>query len=188
MFSGYLPYSEYGQLFQPSWVYLSKQMLNETDLETFFINSNAWVGNLQPRSYKEYKYYESHKCEDMVIKCLQLMQMYPDVFISLLFTETHGPYDLPEEDEETTKKVIKKFKDFNHGVTNTAPELAGVRQVETIEYLDKKIKPLLDLADRVIFTSDHGDLMGEEHKIGHDPTFPQHKKLYEVPLIISGEF
>ena len=64
--------------------------------------------------------------------------------------------------------------------------MAKLRQLKAIEYLDALMGKLLDsFTGKVYYTSDHGELLGEAHRIGHDPSFPPHKKLFEVPLIVG---
>lgn len=184
--SGYLPTSELGQPFKPSWVMLSDQVFHDVERKAWVIHANAWIKHMKPRRYTDVFYPKQYSADDMIRKALQIMEINDDCFIVMLFTETHGPYDLPGEPETSWREVIEKFKAFNHGEDNDAPEIAVERQIKAIEYLDEKVKPLIGMADSVIFSADHGELMGEKNKVGHDPSFPFHVKLLEVPLIISG--
>lgn len=181
--SGYLPQSELGQIYNPSWVMLSQEVFRE-QVNSYFINGNAWVGNMQPRAYKEYPFYEKHQGIAMVEQAQKLMLTNSDYFIALFLTESHSPYDLPSENKIVTEDFIEMQKEYNNGTRSHLDFEARIRSGRAIEYLDSILTPLIGLADRIIFTSDHGELLGENHKIGHDPSFPQHRVLFEVPLII----
>jgi len=183
MLSGYLPISSHGQIYKPSWVMLSKQVFHEEDVPSWFLNANAWVKNMQPRKYRDRFYPEPYSADEQISEALKIMQTFNDYFIAILFVETHGPYSYNEGEDQS--KVGEAFKEYNHGADNRAPDIARARSIRSIEYMDRKVKPLLVHPDRTIFTSDHGDLQGEEHHIGHNPGMPYHKCLLEVPLIIG---
>jgi hypothetical protein len=185
MLSGYLPQSDYGQIFTPSWVMISKQMLKERDIPRYFINGNAWVANMAPSRYIEYSFLEKHQGEKMVSKALKIMELFDHYFIFLFLTESHIPYDLPYETPAWLKEYEELVKRYNAGEENEAPELTRRRSGLALEYIDDLVSPLLDKGCKYIFTSDHGELMGEHHKIGHDPSYPFHESLLKVPLIVS---
>ena len=184
--SGYLPSSRLGQPFKPSWVMLSREVFHEREVRAWFLNSNAWVHNMAPRAYTEKWYPEPWSGPKMVEDACRILRAFENSFVVMLLTETHGPYnyrrDIPYEE------FVSRVKAYNRGVDNDAPEEARERSMEAIEYVDGLVKPLLDLADCVIVTSDHGELMGEHHLIGHDPSMPFHPVLVRVPLIVWGEF
>jgi len=182
MLSGYLPQSELGQLYVPSWIMCSAFMFRNREVPAWFLNSNAWCHDMAPRRYKELWYPEECSAPRMVKDAMEIMRSHDEFFIAMLLTETHGPYKFdPKEDASQVSAI---FKAYNRGEDNEAPKLARERSIKAIEHLDRLLKPLLDLPDRVIVTSDHGDLMGEHHLIGHDPSFPFHVKLIEVPLVL----
>jgi len=181
--SGYLPKSEIGQLYKPSWVMLDSVMFHDREVPAWFLNANAWMHNMGPSSYVEKWYPEPFSAVQMVNDAKKIMGSNEEFFVALLLVETHVPYDY--EPSKSSREVVELFKAYNEGVNNEAPRLAAERQREAIAYLDGVIKPILDIPDRVVVTSDHGDLQGECHKIGHDPTFEFHIKLLEVPLIIG---
>jgi len=182
MLSGYLPQSELGQPYKPSWLMLGPQVFHDRWAPAWFLNGNAWVKNLNPRNYEDRFYPEPFSAEEMVRDAVKIMESYNEFFIVMLFVETHIPYSFdPQED---TSETVQLFKDYNNHVDNSAPIVAAERSRKAVEYLDRIIEPLLDYPDRIIFTSDHGDLMGEHHKIGHDPTMPFHPALISVPLVV----
>ncbi len=182
MLSGYLPQSEYGQPYKPSWNMLSPQVFHDREIPSWFLNSNAWMSKMAPSDYIEYSFLEGHSAPRIIERAKEITEMYHNFFIVMLLTETHIPYNYdPSVDGDHLNKV---FKSYNNGEDNDAPWLARKYQKRGIIHLMNLVEPLFDLADRVFITSDHGDLMGEHHKVGHDPTFPFHKVLLEVPLMV----
>jgi len=183
--SGYLPSSELGQPFKPSWVMMSREVFHQREVKAYFLNGNAWAHKLAPKAYRELPFLDRHPSPRMVREAEMLLGG-EDVAVVMLMTETHGPYDYEGVDRSELAELIKRF---NMGEDNDAPEMAYEAQMEAVSYLDSLAKPLLDKADFIIVTSDHGELMGDDgiHKIGHDPSFPFHPALVRVPLIIWGE-
>lgn len=183
MLSGYLPTSELGQPYKPSWVMLSPQVFHDHEVPAFFLNGNAWVKNMNPRRYQDRFYPEPYSADEMIKAALKIMETHNEFFIIMLFVETHVPYSFqPGEDQS---EVADLFKAYNQGENNTAPSVAAIRSRRSIEYLDGLIEPLLDYPNRVIFTSDHGDLQGETKHIGHDPSMPFDPCLLRVPLVMG---
>lgn len=183
LLSGYLPQSELGQPYKPSWVMLGPEVFHDRGVPAWFLNGNAWVKNLHPRRYEDVFYPEPFSAERMVGDAVEIMEAHREFFIAILFVETHGPYGFrPGEDQSG---VVELFKAYNRGEPNTAPSTAAFRSRRSIEHLDGLVEPLLDLPDRVIFTSDHGELQGENHRVGHDPSFPFDPCLLRVPLVIG---
>jgi len=183
MLSSYLPQSEIGQLYKPSWIMLDKVMFHDREVPAYFLNANAWMHRMAPSSYIEKWYPEPFSAGEMIRDAKRIMESHSEFFVVMLLVETHEPYSYKPSKNDL--EVIKLFKDYNNGEENEAPRIAAQRQREAISYLSVLLSPLLDIPDRVIVTSDHGDLMGEHRKIGHDPTFPFHIKLLEVPLMVS---
>lgn len=177
MLCGYLPISDYGQPYNPSWV-MGSDYIFKGATEAWFLTANAWTFNMEPAKYHE-KQYKEFSTPKMVDDCEKIMLECPSFFVAILFTETHGPYMIQKE--ESIEKEIKKY---NNGEDNNAPELAWKKQKRALEYLLYMTEPLTSYADRTFITSDHGELMGEHHLIGHDPSFPFHPKLLEVPLAV----
>lgn len=182
MLSGYLPQSEAGQPYVPSWVMLSPFMFHNREVPAWFLNANAWMHDMGPRRYEEVWYPDPYSAPKIGEDALGLMEGHNEYFIVMLLTETHGPYKY--EADEDVASISMLWKAYNKGEDNDAPRIAAERSRKAIEYLDKLLDPLLNLPDRLIVTSDHGDLHGENHLIGHDPSFKFHIKLLEVPLVI----
>lgn len=181
MLSGYLPQSDFGQIYKPSWVMCGSGMFHDMDTPAFFLNANAWMHNMAPAEYKE-KWYPDPYSAPRMIKDAGLI-MNDEFFVAMLLVETHFPYNFTDEN---TQEIEKLFSDYNNGIDNEAPRIAAERQSKAVSYLSNLLEPILDIPDRVIITSDHGDIMGDDgiHRIGHDPTFKFHIKLVEVPLVV----
>ena len=184
IFSGYLPESKHtGKIWEPSWV-----LFGFDNLKTLFLNSNAWVNNRQPRRYDEIFF------EDPTPQYLPL----PDEFekaaanqseydrIVIFIQETHGPYTQASFKED----LIERIRQYNHEnvLDPELPPFCMEAQTETLEWVDKEFGNFLDALEgtpRIIITSDHGELFGENNKIGHDPSYPFDIKLIEVPLLVT---
>ena len=182
--SGYLPQSELGQPYLPSWVMLSPYMFHNQKVPAWFLNANAWTHDMAPRSYEELWYPDQYSAPKMVEDALDIMEGHDEYFVAMLLTETHGPYKY--EAGEDVAYISTLWRAYNKGEDNDAPRVAAERSRKAISYLDELLKPLLDLPDRVIVTADHGDLHGENHRIGHDPSFEFHSCLLRVPLMVIG--
>ena len=185
--SGFLPYNEkYKNPYSITHKLLGSGMFGK-EVPSFFFNANAWMLKAGPRAYQEITGFGSFPAKKMVEGAKEVMEREKEFFIAMIFAETHGNYGYEPEPESEVRRILQLFGDYNiRGYDNDAPSVAAERSRKAISHLDLVIKPLLPLADRVIFTSDHGELMGEHHKIGHDPGFPFHEVLLKVPLIIGG--
>jgi len=183
MLSGYLPQSELGQIYKPSWIMCGSYMFHDREVPSWFLNANAWMHKMAPSRYRELWYPKPYSASQMIVDAKNIMERHKEFFVAMLLVETHGPYDY--KPSKNDPEVIELFKAYNSGEDNDAPRIAAERQREAISYLSILLEPILEIPDRVIVTSDHGDLQGELGKIGHDPTFPFHIKLLEVPLVVS---
>ncbi|MFB0543792.1 MAG: sulfatase-like hydrolase/transferase [Candidatus Bathyarchaeia archaeon] len=177
--SGYLPSCpEVENPWEPQWIMLKFVGGGRR----VFYNSNAWMHKTHPLEGVERYYPVPYSAQSIVEDALEEVE---DLSLAVLFfMETHTPYSVREED---TTELLRRIWKYNVGGED--PHLASEmwnRQKKAVEYLDNLIKPLLDLEDtRIVFTSDHGELFGEHHRLGHDPSLPFHIKLFEVPLIVS---
>jgi len=185
--SGFLPYNEkYKNPYSITHKLLGSGMFGK-EVPSFFFNANDWMRFAGPSAYKEITGFGSFPAKKMVEGARELMEREKEFFIAMIFPETHVNYAFKPETESETKRITQLFGDYTiRGMDNDAPEVAAERSRKAISHLDQVIKPLLPLADRVVFTSDHGELMGEHHTIGHDPGFPFHEVLLKVPLVIGG--
>jgi len=184
--SGYLPYNKkYKNPYSITHKLLGSGMFGK-EVPSFFFNANAWMLHAGPRAYQEITGFGSLPAKKMVEGAKEVMEREKEFFIAMIFPETHLIYEYQPEPDSEKKRVVQLFGAFNKGQDNDAPEVIAERSRNAISHLDQTIKPLLPLAERVIFTSDHGDLMGEHHLIGHDPGYPFHEALLKVPLIIGS--
>lgn len=155
--------------------------------ENFFINDNAWINMLNLPNCKLIKYSLRLPAKEIIVDMLNIMNTSQKYCIFTIFLETHLPYSVDRN--EDYRNIWEIVHDYNNGldVSSCFIEAIKERQRRAITYLDDLLKPVLDRhKGRVIFTSDHGDLQGEYHKIGHGPeNFPFDEKLFEVPLIVS---
>jgi len=177
--SGYLPYSEYGQIYDPGDIFWSK---SREGYFTAFFYTNVWVHWLASavRGVDLSSFYNGveYRAETMVKHAFQELSSRMPFFSIIFFTDTHG--DFPSIDQ-------REVYAYNRGeeVDGIVEEVKSA-QMRAVEKLDRAVRPLLSLKNtRIIFTSDHGALLGEHHRIGHDPSYPWHVKLIEVPLIIG---
>jgi arylsulfatase A-like enzyme len=120
-------------------------------------------------------------------------------FIALNYMDVHDPYWPPEPfthkyNAALTRRGLLKLHSGTHPPPNT-PE-AGRRMVvdaydSCLAYLDARIGELLEELERrgvldrtiVIFTSDHGEALGEERRYGHTSPFLT-QEVTRIPLII----
>ena len=178
LLSGYLPWCpEVKNPWEPSWAYL-----NFGEEPRYFFNTTPWCQHLFPLKGTEIPYDPARQAKTIVEDVIKT-----DFGTAvILFSETHLHYWYGKEDEGTFRFKNWVWR-YNKGRTDPLlPDMAKVRQIKAIEYLDSLMGKLLDsFTGKVYFTSDHGELLGEEHRIGHSPSFPHHKKLFEVPLIVG---
>jgi arylsulfatase A-like enzyme len=122
-------------------------------------------------------------------------------FYLLNIGETHYPYALPDEAEDTWPRmsgvhgVFKHLDDFVAGgklrrgradrfFDADMLKRLRERQIEAARYLDGVVEELFDKLPNntyVTITSDHGELFGEDGFFGHGPT--NHEKVLEVPFV-----
>jgi len=141
---------------------------------------------------------------DMALEWLRGLETADDpVFLWLHLFEPHNPYEVTEYSrqwmEETgysgllkdgadqdllqsqTKKIVETPSELEalHTLYDGEAELAD-------QYFDELLEALDDLGridnSIVIFTSDHGESLGENGRIGHGPVLRQ--ELFHVPLVI----
>ncbi len=123
-------------------------------------------------------------------------------FYLLNVGETHYPYALPDEPEDSWPRihgvhgVFKHLDELRVGGKlrdDDAPapffdqdklDQLRQRQVEAVRYLDGVFTQLFDTVPAntyITVTADHGELFGESGYFGHGPI--QHDKVYEVPFV-----
>lgn len=122
-------------------------------------------------------------------------------FYLLNVGETHYPYALPDEPEDSWPRIHGVHGVFKHldemqvgGKLRDADDAPFFdqdkldqlrqRQVEAVRYLDGVFTQLFDTVPAntyITVTADHGELFGESGYFGHGPI--QHDKVYEVPFV-----
>jgi len=178
LLSGYLPWCpEVKNPWEPSWAYL-----NFGEEPRYFFNTSPWCLHLSPIKGTEIPYDPARQAKNIVEDIIKTDFGTAVVLLS----ETHINYWCEEEDKEAISFKNRAWK-YNKGLPD--PDLPGeakLRQIKAIEYLDTLMGKILDsFTGKVYYTSDHGELLGEDHRIGHDPSFVFHEKLFEVPLIVG---
>ncbi len=126
--------------------------------------------------------------ENLINKALNIMKEFPTKrkFFYIHFEDTHSPYECKGNGGEgSTDWRIKEILKYNSRTAEIEPEYFEYlkkRQIETIEHMDKVLKPLIDMESTLIITSDHSDCFGKCHYFGHDNS--RIHKLLEVPLLV----
>ena len=113
-------------------------------------------------------------------------------FYLLNVGETHYPYALPDEPEESWPRIsgvhgVVRDPDGATPATFFEPEeMAELRsrQVAAVRHLDGVVGRLLEIVPKgtwITITSDHGELFGEDGFFGHGPIL--HDMVFEVPFV-----
>ena len=161
---------------------------------------------LNPRTpintgFTSYKLMDKHNDMMAMVDDITFSKDHPTFYL-LNVGETHYPYATPEEPENEWPRihgihgVFKHLDDHVVGgkLVDEGEELSFFtekqleelkhRQIHAIQYLDKVVERLFDIAPPdtyITLTSDHGELFGEEGYFGHGPIM--HKKVFEVPFL-----
>jgi hypothetical protein len=150
--------------------------------------------------FHSYKLMEKHNDFSQMLDQLDFSQDQPS-FYMLNVGETHYPYAMPDEAEESWPRIHgvhgvfkhlddmvvggKLVEDAEHEFFDTAMlEKLKNRQIETVRLLDKLFEKLYDIVPPhtyITVTSDHGELFGEDGYFGHGPVM--HEKVFEVPFL-----
>lgn len=149
--------------------------------------------------FDTYRLMDRHNDMRAMVRAMKFQEDKPSFYL-LNVGETHYPYALPDEPEESWprihglhgvfryldelvvggKLVRRKGKFFNDRQLATLRQ----RQIAAVKYLDTVFEELFDLLPRnsyVTITADHGELFGEDGYFGHGPIV--HDKVLEVPFI-----
>lgn len=176
--SGYLPRCrEVENPWEPSWV-----LMDFRGGRRIFFNTSPWMHRAKPMEGEE-RWYDPPRQGENVMRDIAAADF--DLGVAI-FSETHINYRFSER-TEFDDVLNKRIGGFNEGADDyRIMELARKRQLNAIAYLDGLFEIVLDrYHGKVYCTSDHGELFGEHHLIGHDPSFPHHDRLFEVPLIVG---
>jgi hypothetical protein len=149
--------------------------------------------------FDSYRLMEKHNDMRAIVRQLKFHEEQPSFYL-LNVGETHYPYALPDEPEDTWPRISGVHGVFKHlddamvgGKLRAGRvkmfdrrklEMLRNRQIEAVKYLDKVVEELFDLVPKntyITITSDHGELFGEEGYFGHGPI--HHEKVLEVPFL-----
>ncbi len=159
---------------------------------------------LNPRTilnfgFDSFKLMEKHNDMRAMLSEMKFSDQHPSFYL-LNVGETHYPYALPDEPEDSWPKISGVHGVFKHlddhvvggrlrrGKSKFFDEgqllALRKRQIETVRYLDRVMEELFDLVPKntyITITSDHGELFGEDGYFGHGPI--NHEKVFEVPFV-----
>ncbi len=149
--------------------------------------------------FDSFRLMEKHNDMRAMVHAMKFSEEKPSFYL-LNVGETHYPYALPGEPEESWPRIHGVHGVFKHmddllvggklvrrkGKFFDEAQLRALRhrQVKAVKYLDTVIEEMFDLLPPntyVTITSDHGELFGEEGYFGHGPIV--HEKVLEVPFV-----
>ena len=150
--------------------------------------------------FDSFRLMDRHNDMRAMVQAMRFQQDRPSFYL-LNVGETHYPYALPDEPEESWPRIHGVHGVFKHldemvvggklakqksGRFFNQRQLAVLRQrqIDAVKYLDRVIEELFDLLPNntyVTITADHGELFGEDGFFGHGPIM--HEKVLEVPFL-----
>jgi hypothetical protein len=149
--------------------------------------------------FDSFRLMDQHNDMRAMVRAMKFSEEKPSFYL-LNVGETHYPYALPGEPEESWPRIHGVHGVFKHmdellvggklvrrkGKFFDEAQLRALRhrQVKAVKYLDTVIEEMFDLLPPntyVTITSDHGELFGEEGYFGHGPIV--HEKVLEVPFV-----
>ena len=144
--------------------------------------------------FDEYKLMDHHNDFAGMVEEIYFNNKQPQYYF-LNLGETHYPYMLVGKDLPRISGVHGAFKSLGNEKNDGngkvydffKPEemkMLHKQQIKCVEYIDSLVGKLVEKAPAntyFIFTSDHGELFGEDGYFGHGPIM--HQKCFEVPLI-----
>lgn len=188
MMTGILPHSELGQHIREMFI-KNNVIVNEgfwipssfsnMGYNTYANVSVIWL-NMINRGWNDFHMEEGYENSKNIIEYSK--KMVEPFFFYAHIGDTHMPYGGNLIEKETIDR-------YNSGenIINYERMLALKKaQSEALKRVDKNIGELLEstkTGTKIIITSDHGELFGEDHKFGHGCHF--HRKVFEVPLIMG---
>lgn len=145
-----------------------------------------WPGHLSVKSllgkFDDVDFLGSMRvCEHGVKRYNQIRDRFENLFFLLWTGETHNPYGVGGN---RTKWLTGKISAYNKGVGDLPKSylqyLRG-RQKEMIKYCDRQLSKLaIRTPAHVVVVADHGESIGENHKVGHGHDI--HPVQFTVPL------
>lgn len=186
MLTGRLPFHDGGERIFPNCYWLPKHF-HELGGSTHYIAAVGIPTHIIKYEWDTFHFPERGKrdAESLINKALFVIENFPDPrkFFYIHFEDTHSPYECATNGK--TNWRIDEILKYNQGRAEIEPEYFEYlkkRQIETIEFMDKVLKPLIDIESTMIITSDHSDCFGKYHYFGHDNS--KIHELLEVPLLV----
>ena len=149
--------------------------------------------------FDTFRLMDRHNDMRAMVRAMKFQEDKPSFYL-LNVGETHYPYALPDEPEESWPRIHGVHGVFKHldelvvggrlvkrkGKFFNERQLATLRQkqIGTVKYLDTVFEEMFDLLPKntyVTITADHGELFGEDGYFGHGPIV--HDKVLEVPFL-----
>ncbi len=150
--------------------------------------------------FDSYRLMDHHNDMRAMVQVMKFSEEQPSFFL-LNVGETHYPYALPDEPQESWPRISGVHGVFKHlddhvvggklkrGKKDKFFDDARLRelkdrQVRAVRYLDGVVEELFDTVPKntyVTITADHGELFGEDGYFGHGPI--NHPKVFEVPFV-----
>ncbi|MGA2119728.1 MAG: sulfatase-like hydrolase/transferase [Bryobacteraceae bacterium] len=149
--------------------------------------------------FDTFRLMDRHNDMRAMVRAMKFPEDKPSFYL-LNVGETHYPYALPGEPEESWPRIHGVHGVFEHLDESVVGgklalrksrffdqrQLAALRQrqIAAVKYLDTVFEELFDLLPNnsyVTITADHGELFGEDGYFGHGPIV--HDKVLEVPFI-----
>jgi hypothetical protein len=151
------------------------------------------------QGFDTFRLMERHNDMRAMVRAMKFHEEKPSFYL-LNVGETHYPYALPDEPEDSWPRIHGVHGVFKHlddavaghkvarkgGKFFNDRQLSDLRQrqIRAVKYLDTVFEEMFDLLPKntyVTVTSDHGELFGEDGYFGHGPIV--HEKVLEVPFI-----
>jgi len=140
----------------------------------YVYTSNPWVQLLLRRHRRhrrhpriKIKTYDTNAYVKNVVK--EVKDQKVPYFTIIHVMETHYPY--------ATERIVEWPLDLD----SVSPQVWRERQIQALEYVDKTLGFLREM-ERVIVTSDHSEIFGEDQTYLHDPPFFS-AEIFHVPII-----
>lgn len=206
--SGYFGDGQPGGGFEPDWWYDGWRYAADIGEEMF----GAYRGSRSPDDLRQAGFTESvmwgHRVADRAIDFLQ--QVDDDPFIlAVSFDEPHGPYVAPPEywEKFDTEDIPPtehygaplegkpRLQEIHRRAADPdswdGPSEATTRFYGCNSYIDREIGRVIDAVDRlhgedtcIIYTSDHGDMLGAHGLTGKGPMM--YEQITNIPLIVRA--
>jgi lipid A ethanolaminephosphotransferase len=158
------------------------KLAKEANFSTYFISSQSQNALKYIKRYLNSDYIDyytqgaKNTYDSFLIKELKKIDLKKKSFITMQFVGQHSPYD-KYPSQFNINKNINTFKEKINSKYNNTLLYTDFILDNIIKYLkEKSTKPTI-----IIFTSDHGELLGKNKKYGHNVF---EKEVFMVPSFI----